>query len=98
MNIRAMAEHVIVHDDGSISLSEQLRHLAGIDAGDELLIRWLPPDEIIMRKRNVVTETEFEQAMSEFAQQLRDSGYDSKDKIVKLIREVKLEQAEDLVK
>jgi bifunctional DNA-binding transcriptional regulator/antitoxin component of YhaV-PrlF toxin-antitoxin module len=97
MSVETIAEHVVVHDDGSISLSERLRDLAGIKAGDELLIRWLPPDEIIVRKGIAISDAEFDQEMNEFTQQLKNSGYDSKEKIVELVRAVKQEQAGEIV-
>jgi len=88
-------ERATVEQDGSVKLPERVRKMGSFQAGDELAIWWLPPDEIVMRKVQEQNEEEFAQAMREFGSALRSAGYDTGEKIIELVREVKRVQARE---
>jgi bifunctional DNA-binding transcriptional regulator/antitoxin component of YhaV-PrlF toxin-antitoxin module len=84
----------IVAENGTITLPEQVRQTAGFVAGDELLLVWLPPDTLILRKLSeVVADDEtFAAAMREFDQALQSAGYETDEDVLRLVQEVKQEQ------
>lgn len=88
-------ERATVEQDGSVKLPERVRKMGRFQVGDELAIWWLPPDEIVMRKVQEQNEEEFAQAMREFGSALRAAGYDTDEKIIELVREVKREQVRE---
>jgi bifunctional DNA-binding transcriptional regulator/antitoxin component of YhaV-PrlF toxin-antitoxin module len=86
---------VVVSDNGNISLPEQIRQQAGIEPGDELLLVWSPPDTLMVRKLSdlAADDEAFAREMRTFRQALRSAGYETRQDIIKLVREVKAEQA-----
>ncbi|MEZ4660411.1 MAG: AbrB/MazE/SpoVT family DNA-binding domain-containing protein [Caldilineaceae bacterium] len=87
-------EHVLINDNGAIDLPAHLRQSAGLYPGDELLVVWLPPDTLILRKRSeiVADDKVFAAAMREFDEALTSAGYQTDDEVLNLIREVRLQQ------
>lgn len=49
MPTHLVREKVTIAQEGKIELPERIRIAGGFKAGDELLILWLPPDELIDR-------------------------------------------------
>ena len=88
-------ERVTIEKDGSVRLPERVRKMGGFRTGDELTIWWLPPDEIVMRKLREEDEEEFAAAMQGFGAALEAAGYDTDEKIVELVCEVKREQVQE---
>ena len=91
-------DQATVKPDGSISLPQRIRESGALKAGDILSLWWLPPDEIILRKvppDAAHDDAEFATAMDEFRDSLAAVGYDTPEKINKLVREVKREQAQE---
>lgn len=91
-------DQATIKPDGSISLPQHIRESGALKVGDILSLWWLPPDEIILRKVPPATESddaEFATAMDEFRDSLATAGYDTPEKISKLVREVKQEQAQE---
>ncbi|MEZ4707188.1 MAG: AbrB/MazE/SpoVT family DNA-binding domain-containing protein [Caldilineaceae bacterium] len=90
-------ERVSISDNGAINLPAHLRQSAGLRPGDELLVVWLSPDTLILRKRSeiVADDKVFAAAMREFDEALTGAGYRTDDEILTLIREVKLEQYDE---
>lgn len=86
---------VVVSDSGNIFLPEQVRQQAGIEPGDELLLVWSPPDTLMVRKvPDLAADDEaFAREMRTFRQALRAAGYETREDIIKLVRQVKTEQA-----
>ena len=87
-------ERVSITPTGTIELSAQLRAVAGLEPGDELLIIWMPPDTFVMRKWSeiAVDDDLFAAAMHEFDQALSAVGYTTDEDVRRLIKEVKQEQ------
>ncbi|MCB0085190.1 MAG: AbrB/MazE/SpoVT family DNA-binding domain-containing protein [Caldilineaceae bacterium] len=90
-------ERVSINDNGAIDLPAHLRQSAGLFPGDELLVVWLPPDTLILRKQSeiVADDKVFAAAMSEFDAALTRAGYGTDDEVLNLIQEIKLEQYND---
>lgn len=90
-------EKVIVTDNGMIALPAQIRNKAGFAPGDALWIVWSPPDTILVRKLSdlAADDAAFQAEMQKFRQALRLAGYETREDIVRLVREVKAEQAEE---
>jgi hypothetical protein len=62
--------------------------------GCVLAVWWIPPDQIILRKLEAVQSLEaFDRTMDEFGEALRAAGYDTDEKVIELVREIKREQA-----
>ncbi len=91
----AQQEKAIIEEDGSVLLPEWLRTAGGFEAGDELQIWWLPPDQIVARRVPHWDEQALNEAMREFREALQTAGYDTEDEIVQLVREVKRDQAQE---
>lgn len=99
MVIVLMHEKTTVGSDGSISLPDHILEASGFQAGDALAVWWIPPDQIILRKLEAVQSLEaFDRAMDEFGEALRAAGYDTDEKVIELVREIKREQAQDWFK
>lgn len=88
-------DKVTITKNGAISLPEYVRQMAGLEPGDELIVAWLPPDTIMVRKLSGVAADDeaFVAEMREFDEALRAAGYETDEDIVRLVREVKAEQA-----
>ena len=85
---------VIVAENGVIPLPEHIRQLAGLESGDELVVAWVSPNTILIRKVSALTvdDEAFAVAMREFDQALQSAGYATEEDIIRLVREVKAEQ------
>ena len=91
-----MHEKSTIGSDGSISLPAHILEASGFQAGDALAVWWIPPDQIILRKLEAVQSPEaFDRAMDEFGEALRAAGYDTDEKVIELVREVKREQTQE---
>jgi bifunctional DNA-binding transcriptional regulator/antitoxin component of YhaV-PrlF toxin-antitoxin module len=93
-------DQATIKPDGSISLPQRIRESGALKVGDTLSLWWLPPDEIILRKVPPGTErddAEFATAMDGFRDSLAAAGYDTPEKINKLVREAKQEQAQEWI-
>jgi len=88
-----MHEKTIVGSDGSISLPAHILEASGFQEGDALAVWWIPPDQIILRK--LESPEAFDQAMDEFGEALRAAGYDTDEKVIELVREIKREQVQE---
>ena len=90
-------EKVIVSDNGMISLPAQIRSKAGFAPGDTLWVLSSPSGTILMRKLSDIAADDeaFRAEMQEFRQALRLAGYETHEDIIKLVKEVKAEQAEE---
>ncbi len=96
MSTGPVRDQVTVEADGSISLPEHIRESGALKAGDRLTVWWLPPDEIVLRKVTPEADRdEFASAMEEFRTDLASAGYDTKEKINRLVRQIKEEQARE---
>lgn len=100
MTTTASPYKLTVADNGTITLPEAIRQRAGLASGDELILVWVPPDTLIIRKISEVAADDdlFEIAMREFDQALRLAGYESADDVINLTREIKAEQISELQK
>lgn len=88
---------VTLTENGVITLPEAIRQKAGLMSGDELVLIWLPPETILVRKLSEVAldDSAFEIVMREFDQALRSAGYETEEDIIQLIREIKAEQVNE---
>ena len=94
-----MHEKTTVGSDGSISLPAHILEASGFQAGDALAVWWIPPNQIILRKLEIVQSSEaFDRATNEFGEALRTAGYDTDEKVIELVREIKREQAQEWFK
>jgi bifunctional DNA-binding transcriptional regulator/antitoxin component of YhaV-PrlF toxin-antitoxin module len=84
----------MVAENGAISLPEHIRQTTGLEPGDELLLVWLAPDTLVLRKLSelVMDDEVYAVAMREFDQALRSAGYETDEDVLKLVQEVKQEQ------
>jgi bifunctional DNA-binding transcriptional regulator/antitoxin component of YhaV-PrlF toxin-antitoxin module len=91
-----MHEKTTVGSDGSISLPAHILEAGRFRTGDALAVWWIPPDQIILRKLEAVQSPEaFDRAMDEFGEALRAAGFDTDEKVIELVREIKREQAQE---
>jgi bifunctional DNA-binding transcriptional regulator/antitoxin component of YhaV-PrlF toxin-antitoxin module len=97
--ITSGANKAVIAENGTISLPEQVRQTAGFVPGDELLLVWLPPDTLILRKLSeIVADDEvFTAAMREFDQALESAGYETDEDVLRLVQEVKQEQISEKI-
>jgi bifunctional DNA-binding transcriptional regulator/antitoxin component of YhaV-PrlF toxin-antitoxin module len=73
------------------------RQRIGFNPGDELWVIWSSPGMLIVRKLSDIAADDelFRAEMGEFQQALQLAGYETREDIIKLVREVKAEQAEE---
>jgi bifunctional DNA-binding transcriptional regulator/antitoxin component of YhaV-PrlF toxin-antitoxin module len=85
---------VVMAENGTIALPEQIRQSAGFEPGDELWVIWSPPGTLVMRKlSDIATDDEaFRTEMRAFDQALKSVGYRTSEDIIQLMREIKTEQ------
>ena len=87
-------DKITMTENGMIALPDHIRQTVGFAPGDELLMLWLPPDTIIIRKFSEIVAHEdfFAMAMLEFDQALRFAGYETDEEVRRLVQAVKQEQ------
>jgi bifunctional DNA-binding transcriptional regulator/antitoxin component of YhaV-PrlF toxin-antitoxin module len=96
MTTVVMREKTTVGSDGSISLPAHILEAGRFQTGDALAVWWIPPDQIILRKLEAVQSPEaFDWAMDEFGKALRGAGFDTDEKVIELVREIKREQTQE---
>lgn len=86
---------VTMAKNGAVPLPEHIRQEAGLQSGDELIVIWLPPDTILVRKMSeaVADDKTFTMLMGEFDHALHNAGYETNEDVVNLVREIKAAQA-----
>ena len=89
-------DRTVIGPDGVIRLPHALRQAAGLKPGDQLRVIWIPPDELLMRKMGLLTDEEFEREMTTFHAALQAEGYDTHERIVALVEDVKREQMQEI--
>lgn len=91
MSIVAVQERVRVEKGGLIHLPDRLRQASGIEDGDELVVCWLPPDQFLARRAYDWDDESLIQTRREFGAALKAAGYDTTEKVVELVRQVRRE-------
>ena len=89
MNIK---EVVGIGTHGEVMIPEQIRKIEHINAGD--LVDVIDVNGAIIIKK-IDTDIDVKKAIQEFGSLLRESGYDTREEITRMVDEVKEEVAEE---
>ena len=84
-------EQTIVESSGQINLSPRILELAEMHSGDKLAIVTVAPGIIQLRKIPAALELDAAEVKQRVRQALVNSGYTSREQIVRLLRDIRQE-------
>jgi trehalose-6-phosphate synthase len=88
-------EQAVLEEDGKVSLSPQVMDSAGLQAGDTLIVSLVAPGVIQLRKAQLLDRLSSEEIRRRLREALIKSGYDTKEKVLQMVREIKREMARE---
>ena len=95
MDISEQPIAVQVSENGDLTVSREQTAALGLMEGQRLLLLPYLPNQFLLLKIDVPDELSAEQVGQMMHQAFQQSGYTSRDQIIRLVREVKQEMAQD---
>ncbi len=89
------AEKIKVESGGRISLSSYVLEMAGVHDGDSLVMETLAPGIIQLRKLPVASDQDAAAIRKQLRQALIDAGYKNREDVIRLVREIRQEIAQE---
>lgn len=86
-------QQITIETDGHINLSTRVLDLAGVHAGDQLAVYSVAPGIIQLRKVAPLIDLDVNAIKQRLRAALIASGYESREKIVRMLREIRQEMA-----
>ena len=95
MNIFEQPIAVQVSENGDLTVSREQTAALGLREGEHLLLLPIQPNQFLLLKIDVPDEVSVEQVGQMMRQAFHQAGYTNRDQIIRLVREVKQELAQD---
>ena len=95
MNIFEQPIAVQVSENGDLTVSREQTAALGLRKGERLLLLPIQPNQFLLLKIDVPDEISPEQVGHIMRQAFQQTGYTSRDQIIRLVRDVKQEMSQE---
>ena len=95
MAVQILKEQTTVQEGGRLDLSSRILELAGVHAGDSLVVLTVAPGIIQLRKVQPFPDLNVAEIKQRLRQALIEVGYNNRDKVVRMLREIRQEMVHE---